>query len=217
MPLFAIVCSRLILKERQAWRVYLSLLPITAGVIIATLTELSFNMTGMLSALLSTAIYALLNIIAKRVCARRHSSVHTAQVYHDTNIHPLLLLNMSGRIAAFLLLPIWCWWEATSVGWQLVGARAQMRRIAHIDATVVRHVVRIWCAIVHAKSTIIHTHTPTDSIVVRCSEHDQTYHCDRRERHDTAQSGHAGECTRHVLGCLRRFRIQSGARMRVHA
>ena len=67
MPIFAILCGRLILHEQQPKRVYLSLLPIVGGVVLATLTEISFNVIGLCSALLSTATYALLNIIAKRV------------------------------------------------------------------------------------------------------------------------------------------------------
>lgn len=67
MPIFAILCGRLILYERQPKRVYFSLLPIVGGVVLATLTEISFNVIGLCSALLSTATYALLNIIAKRV------------------------------------------------------------------------------------------------------------------------------------------------------
>ena len=48
-------------------QVYLSLLPIVAGVVIASATELSFSFVGMFSALFSTFVYSLLNILVKKV------------------------------------------------------------------------------------------------------------------------------------------------------
>lgn len=45
----------------------MSLLPIVAGVIVASATELSFSLLGMFSALFSTFTYSLLNILVKKV------------------------------------------------------------------------------------------------------------------------------------------------------
>lgn len=67
MPLFAVFSARVVLKERQSKHVYLSLIPIVIGVAIATFTELSFDLGGLLSALLSTGIYSVLNVFVKKV------------------------------------------------------------------------------------------------------------------------------------------------------
>jgi len=94
MPIFTVLISRFLLGERHSYSLYLSLFPIVLGVATATVTELSFDVIGLGSALIATAGFSLMNVYSKRAMK-------------DTGMHHLRLLHKLGQISALMFLPVW--------------------------------------------------------------------------------------------------------------
>lgn len=65
-PAFSVVVSRVLLGEHFPLPVYLSLIPIIGGCGLAALTELNFNMTGFMGAMISNLAFVFRNIFSKK-------------------------------------------------------------------------------------------------------------------------------------------------------
>ncbi|GMJ11507.1 ARABIDOPSIS GLUCOSE 6-PHOSPHATE/PHOSPHATE TRANSLOCATOR 1 [Hibiscus trionum] len=65
-PAFSVLVSRFLLGETFPPAVYLSLLPIIGGCALAAVTELNFNMTGFMGAMISNLAFVFRNIFSKK-------------------------------------------------------------------------------------------------------------------------------------------------------
>ncbi|KAL3869201.1 hypothetical protein ACJMK2_041911 [Sinanodonta woodiana] len=102
LPLFTVIITRLFFGEKQTLPVYLSLVPIISGVVIATLTEISFDLIGLMSALFATLEFSLQTIFSKKTLK-------------DTGLHYMNLLVIFSRLAALFFFPIWLMYDVNRI------------------------------------------------------------------------------------------------------
>ncbi|KRX66635.1 Solute carrier family 35 member E1, partial [Trichinella sp. T9] len=127
MPIFSVVCARFIMGEKQTKLIYMSLIPILLGVMIATVSEMSFSAVGLCSALCSTFTYALMNAYVKKVIK-------------DTGLHHVRLLGLIAQTSCILLLPVWLIIDVSRYG--IVSLQkyrnlpVQKRQISHLQVEV---------------------------------------------------------------------------------
>ncbi|XP_024976842.1 glucose-6-phosphate/phosphate translocator 2, chloroplastic-like [Cynara cardunculus var. scolymus] len=90
-PAFSVLVSRFVLGEMFPISVYLSLLPIIGGCGLAALTELNFNMTGFMGAMISNLAFVFRNIFSKR--GMKGKSVSGMNYYACLSLLSLLILT----------------------------------------------------------------------------------------------------------------------------
>jgi len=82
--------------------VYLSLIPIMFGVCIATMTEISFEIIGMLSALFATATFSIQNIYSKLALK-------------EVRLNPIQLLMKISQTALIICIPLWLFIDTPTI------------------------------------------------------------------------------------------------------
>lgn len=90
-PAFSVLVSRFLLGETFPTSVYLSLIPIIGGCALSALTELNFNMTGFMGAMISNLAFVFRNIFSKK--GMKGKSVSGMNYYACLSMLSLLILT----------------------------------------------------------------------------------------------------------------------------
>ncbi|XP_027170380.1 glucose-6-phosphate/phosphate translocator 2, chloroplastic-like [Coffea eugenioides] len=90
-PAFSVLVSRFLLGEAFPLPVYLSLLPIIGGCALSAATELNFNMTGFMGAMVSNLAFVFRNIFSKK--GMNGKSVGGMNYYACLSMLSLLILT----------------------------------------------------------------------------------------------------------------------------
>ena len=112
-PLFTVLAYRVLYNIRYPSSTYLSLIPLTLGVILACSVEFSSNLLGILCAFSSALIFVTQNIFSKKLfndAARAESDGTT--IDPQQKLDKLNLLCYCSGQAFLLTLPIWLWTDA---------------------------------------------------------------------------------------------------------
>mmetsp|Transcript_22788 Transcript_22788/g.68639 ORF Transcript_22788/g.68639 Transcript_22788/m.68639 type:complete len:347 (+) Transcript_22788:286-1326(+) len=115
MPLFSVTLSRIVLGEHHSWWMMTTLIPIVVGVIISSVTELEFNLPGLLAALTSSLLLSSQTIFSKKAML---------------SVDHLNLLLVTSQISMALFTPYW----VVSEGWSLfMGSGLAQLRLSTIE------------------------------------------------------------------------------------
>ncbi|KAF9587778.1 hypothetical protein IFM89_005653, partial [Coptis chinensis] len=90
-PACSVLVSRFLLGESFPTAVYLSLIPIIGGCALSAITELNFNMTGFMGAMISNLAFVFRNIFSKK--GMKGKSVSGMNYYACLSILSLLILT----------------------------------------------------------------------------------------------------------------------------
>ena len=110
-PLFTVLAYRFFLNVRYTAATYLSLVPLTLGVVLACSVEFSGNLFGILCAFGGAIIFVTQNIFSKKLfneAARAEASGPYTSL-KSKKLDKLNLLCYCSGLAFFLTIPIW-WW-----------------------------------------------------------------------------------------------------------
>ena len=113
-PLFTVLAYRTIFNVHYTVNTYLSLIPLTLGVVLACSVEFSGNVAGILCALFAALIFVSQNIYSKRLfneAARAEADALPPGHEHPKKLDKLNLLCYCSTMAFLLTFPLWLWTE----------------------------------------------------------------------------------------------------------
>ncbi|SLM34328.1 triose-phosphate transporter [Lasallia pustulata] len=113
-PLFTVLAYRFIFHIRYPVTIYLSLIPLTLGVILACSVEFSGNLFGILCAFGGALIFVTQNIFSKKLfneAARAEADSSHMHQSRSRTLDKLNLLCYCSGLAFLLTFPLWLWSE----------------------------------------------------------------------------------------------------------
>ncbi|ROT39348.1 TPT-domain-containing protein [Sodiomyces alkalinus F11] len=125
-PLFTVLAYRFVYNIRYSTNTYLSLIPLTLGVMLACSgkhsSQYGGELLGVLSALLATIIFVTQNIFSKRLFNEAAKAEAAGMSARSRKLDKLNLLCYSSGMAFVLTLPIWFWSEGVGIVQRLLRA-----------------------------------------------------------------------------------------------
>lgn len=106
-PLFTVLAYRFFFRIRYAKATYLSLVPLTLGVMLACSTGFSTNFFGILCALVAALVFVSQNIFSKKLFNEAERAESDMQSAGRRKLDKLNLLYYCSGLAFILTLPIW--------------------------------------------------------------------------------------------------------------
>ncbi|CAM1509380.1 Fc.00g031190.m01.CDS01 [Cosmosporella sp. VM-42] len=112
-PLFTVLAYRVIYDIRYPKATYLSLIPLTFGVMLACSGKFTYGgqLIGVIHALLATLIFVTQNIFSKKLFNEAAKAEAEAPGIQSKKLDKLNLLCYSSGMALVLTMPIWFWSE----------------------------------------------------------------------------------------------------------
>ncbi|ODA77474.1 hypothetical protein RJ55_07103 [Drechmeria coniospora] len=116
-PLFTVFAYRIFYNIRYPQTTYLSLIPLTLGVMLACSGKSSYDgqLLGVFQALLATIIFVSQNIVSKKIFNEAAKAEAEASSVQTKKLDKLNLLCYSSGMAFLVTLPIWFWSEGISL------------------------------------------------------------------------------------------------------
>ncbi|EQL04133.1 ER to golgi transport protein [Ophiocordyceps sinensis CO18] len=116
-PLFTVLAYRIFYDIRYPQATYLSLVPLTVGVMLACSGKSGYGgqLLGVLQALLATLIFVTQNIVSKKIFNEAAKAEVEAPGVPSTKLDKLNLLCYSSGMAFVVTGPIWFWSEGIGV------------------------------------------------------------------------------------------------------
>ncbi|PWY79538.1 glucose-6-phosphate/phosphate and phosphoenolpyruvate/phosphate antiporter [Aspergillus heteromorphus CBS 117.55] len=106
-PLFTVLAYRVFFRIRYAKATYLSLVPLTLGVMLACSTGFSTNLFGILCALVAAIVFVSQNIFSKKLFNEASRAESDSELSGRQKLDKLNLLYYCSGLAFILTLPIW--------------------------------------------------------------------------------------------------------------